>query len=217
MKKLFVLTLLIAFNALAGELDKLKPSEIMAMPMEKLEKIYLKEKCPDVECDFGYGSHNSSNLSKAEMFAIWNYTIGEFESITPALYSGKLTGSQLGFVRLMDSGLKKIPNEKTKVFRGTIKNPPAKVGGVIELKAFTSTSVDEFVAEGFIHNRFLIINTKTGKDILDYSQAGMEREILLPRGTKIRVDKVINKKMMLGPDPYNLESRMVEVVHATEI
>lgn len=217
--KTLLISLLVLTTSLAhaGELDKLSVSQAQALPQAQLEKMYLKDNCPDAACDFGYSSDNGANLSKAERMVIWHYTQGLFQSINPALIKAKLNGAQTAFVRIMDSALKKIPSEKRTVYRGTAKYEPAVVGGVINLKAYTSTSVEQFVAEGFVRDRLMIIKTKTAKDIQDYSNSGMERELVLPRGVKLKVEKVVNKKLLVGEDPSDMQEVMVEVVTASEI
>lgn len=214
---LILLGSLSAFTALAGQFDKFTAKEIMSLPQERLEKIFLKENCPNSECDFGYGTRNRANLSLAQKLAIHNYTLGIFDSLNPALYSGKLTNDQLAFTRVLDSALSKIPSLKMTVYRGTSKKFVAKVGLVVEFKAYSSTSTEKDVAEGFVRDRLIIMKLKTGKDIQDYSNAGNEREILIPRGVKFKVEGVTFKEMLLGEDPSDLKPVKVEVVRLTEI
>ena len=214
---LILLATLSAISAMAGQFDKLTAKEIMSLPQEKLEKIFLKENCPNLECDFGYGTRNSANISMAQKLAVYNYTLGVFDSLNPALYSGKLTKDQLAFTRVFDSALLKMPSIKMTVYRGTSKKFVAKVGSVVEFKAYTSTSTEKDVAEGFVRDRLMVLKIKTGKDIQDYSNAGNEREILIPRGVKFKVDGVTFKEMLLGEDPSDLKPVKVEVVRMSEI
>lgn len=216
-QRFILLSLLITTFASAGEFDKFTKDKILSMPTAKLEAIYLKEKCPNEQCEFVFTNTNDHNLSLAERLAIWHYTASEYMNITPALYQGELDNSQLAFVRILDSALVKIPSSKATVYRGTSKTTPVKIGTVIDFKSYTSTSTDKYTAEGFIRDRFMIIKSKSGKDIMDYSNAGQERELLLPRGTKVRVDKISKKKMEIGEDPSDMQTINVEIVHATEI
>lgn len=214
---LILLGFLSAFTALAGRFDKLTAKEIMSLPQERLEKIFLKENCPNPECDFGYGTRNSANLSIAQKLATYNYTLGIFDSLNPALYSGKLTNDQLAFTRVFDSALLKMPSIRMTVYRGTSKKFVAKVGSLVEFKAYTSTSTEKDVAEGFVRDRLIILKVKTGKDIQDYSNAGNEREILIPRGVKFKVEGITYKEMLLGEDPSDLKPVKVEVVRMSEV
>ncbi len=214
---LILLSFLSALSAFAGQFDKLTEAQIQALPQDKLEKIYLKENCPNPECEFGYGTRNSAKLSKAQTLALFNYTLGYFDTLNPALYAEKLTNDQLALTRVLDSALAKLPSHKVTVYRGTSKKFKAKVGSVVEFKAYTSTSTERDVAEGFVRDRLIILKVKTGKDIQDYSNAGNEREILLPRGSKFKVDGVTSEELLIGEDPSDLKREKVEVVTLKEI
>lgn len=208
----FVLSIATAF---ASSLDKLSHESIQKMPMEKLEAIYLKENCPNKACDFrDYESQNLEKLSLAERLAVWRYTTWGYETINPALYNGKLSGAQVGFVRIVDGALKKIASQRVTVYRGTSKHAPQALNSVMELKGYTSTTPDRETAVGFVRDRLMVIETRSGKDIQDFSQSGQEREFLLPRGVKLKVIKVENKKMQIDPDGKPI---LVEVLTLKEI
>jgi hypothetical protein len=208
---------LFALSALAGQFDKFTPKEIMSLPADTLEKIFLKENCPNIKCYFGYGAKNNSNLTLAQKLAVFNYTLGIFDSLNPALYKGRLTNDQLAFTRVFDSALAKMPSVKMTVYRGTSKKFDAKIGSVIEFKAYSSTSTDRIVAEGFVRDRLIILDVKTGKDIQEYSNAGHEREVLIPKGVNFKVEGVSFKEMLIGEDPTDLKRVKVEVVKMTEV
>ncbi len=217
MKKLLLgLVILLSFSAIAGEFDRISQAQIMGLPQQTLEKKFLNEFCPDSRCEFGYGVRNSYKLSKAQKLAIFNYTLGYFESLNPALYSGKINNEQVAFSRVLDLALSKLPSQKVKVYRGTSKRFLAAVGNVVEFKAYSSSSLDRGVAESFIVDRLLILKLKSGKDIQQYSNAGGEREILIPRGVKFRVENVSIKKIVFEGEE-GLKSVKVEVVEMVEI
>lgn len=91
------------------------------------------------------------------------------------------------------SGLAKLPQVPGTTFRGT--NLPDHVlrnwrqGEVVSDPAFTSTSVDDGVAEGFRKggNAFVTIAGRTGVDVSQLSYFGLESEILFLPGTRFRV------------------------------
>ncbi|MDX9730225.1 MAG: ADP-ribosyltransferase domain-containing protein [Bdellovibrionales bacterium] len=122
-------------------------------------------------------------------------------------------------MRVLDAALKKIPNEaKMTVFRGTARAHIQfkKKGEIVRLKGYTSTSPSQEVAEEFIRDRLMVLTVTSGKDISSYSNAGGEREVLLPRSTYVRYDGSEMKEMNIfteeGP-----ELRLIEVVYLTEV
>lgn len=185
-------------------------------------------------CDGGSNEHripdtNPHNLSIGERLVIVNYTIGDYIDINSKLrLKDKLETCEEIFITLLDQALLKIPNYKGVVYRGTIQEyvtlKKNEAYPTAPLLSYTSTSVDLEVAQNFLIDRLEILNVKTGKDISAYSAAyheGVnEREVLLPRGTRLFVDNLILKKQNFevfdSGDFYN-EERLVETVHASEI
>jgi hypothetical protein len=218
-----LLTVGLAFTATvqASPLDSLKYSEIVAMDMAQLEKIYLEDTCPDMDqCgDFAtYQGNRSSDLTLAQRLAVYNYTLAMFDIINPALYSGVLSGQHTGYVRVLDAALKKLPSISAVVYRGA-KFAHLKVshpGDITTLLGYTSTSTIREKAEDFVKDCLMKINIRSGKDVSGFSNKPDEAELLLPRGIRLRVDKIETKEIEIfgeeGP-----EMRTVKIVELTQI
>lgn len=196
------------------------------MPQERLEQIYLKEECSGGGCDFG-GYHDpeeikkKTNLTDAQLRAILKYTLEEFQNINPGLASGSLTNPQAAFVRIMDCALEKIPSQKVTVYRGASRRIPMAPGKVVVFEPYTSTSLDREQAKTFIrpNGRLMILKVRSAKDISQISNAPTEKELLLPRGLKFKVESVKQEKMKLDDpeDPRVTRKELIEVVTLSEI
>lgn len=208
----FISILIALQGASAGELDQYSANAVEGMSVKKLETLFLKDHCPNRLCEFGNGGLNTARLTKAERLALWQCTQGVFETLTPALNHGKLTGSLAAYARLIDSALGRLPSKPETVYRGTTNaHETTKVGATLLAKSFLSTSGERNIAEGFIHAeapRLLILKTRSAKNIQEYSHNGA-KESLLPRGIKFHVDQV-------KIEHINLNEK-VEVVEATEL
>jgi hypothetical protein len=184
------------------------------------ELRFIEKTCSRTDCSMPEWVRNPHNLSRAERIALHQYTLGEYGNINPALSRGNLNRDQQTFLDILDAGLRKIPNQKATVYRGTSQRHDnireGDEGRVITLAPYTSTSLEREDAEGFIRDRLMILNIKSGKNIISYANAPNEDELLLPHGTQIRIDKVEMKTLNIfteeGP-----EDRLVQVVHGTEI
>ncbi len=207
--------------AFASPLDAMKYSEIVAMDMAQLEKIYLEDTCPNMdECgDFSiYQRNTNSGLTLAQRLSVYSYTVEIFEIINPALYNGVLNGQQTGYVRVLDSALKKLPSVSTVVYRGgQFKHlKVSKPGDITTLLGYTSTSTSRDEAEKFILDCLMKINIKSGKDVSGFSTKPDEAELLLPRGVRLRVDKIEIKEIeMFGEE--GPERRTVKIIEMSQI
>lgn len=140
---------------------------------------------------------NKDGLTEAEQMAIYQFTLGAYRIINPALAKDELstlTNCEQRLIRLIDSGLKKIPDEEVVVYRGTSSRhfKPDK-NGILTLKGYSSTSISKEEAEAFIRYSdagLMILTVKSGKSIAAYSNRPSEDEILLARDTKIKITEI---------------------------
>jgi hypothetical protein len=98
-----------------------------------------------------------------------------------------------------------LPQVKTTVYRGTnallkefgfdgVIEPKLKKGQLVTLSRFVSTSVDRSVAEDlFTDGALLVVKAKSARDIQSFSQVPKEKEMILVKGTKLRVTSVRHK------------------------
>lgn len=98
-----------------------------------------------------------------------------------------------------------LPQVKTTVYRGTnallkefgfdgVIGPKLKKGQLVTLSRFVSTSVDRSVAEDFFTDgALLVVKAKSARDIQSFSQVPKEKEMILVKGTKLRVLSVRHK------------------------
>lgn len=126
------------------------------------------------------------------------------------------------------NGAKKLPPKAGVYYRGEPQNVSAEdLGRVIQWPVFRSVSASRYVAEGFLNPsepmQLVIINSKTARDISEYSQ-GMsdggipEEEALILPGTKLRIDKIYPGQFE-GVDEDSGEDRIypLQVVELSEI
>ncbi len=200
--------------------------QIYALSQEKVEEIVstnYQSFCDGLVSVYIQGHTDPANLTPAEFCAVQHYSGAGFKVntnlwLTDSTGSG-LDGLQWAYVRVLDSALRKIKNEKPSiVYRGASKKHIVlpKPGGTIRLKGYTSTSLDRDVAEGFIEDRLMIIKVFSSKNIKLYSNAGTEDEYLLPRDTYLRLDRSEFKTLSIFTD-FGPEDRKVEIVYLTEI
>jgi hypothetical protein len=216
---LVLVAALISSNAFAGQLNRMSYSQIVASDLSRVEQLFVEDFCAATDCDVPSWAQNPDKLTSAERIALHQYSNGYYLEINPALVRNNLTGLQTGFIRTLDSGLKKIPNQKALVYRGTSQRGDIQKGDegkIITLPPYTSTSTERDDADRFIRDRLMIIKVKAGKNIKAYANAPNEDEILLPRDTQLRVDKIEMKKLSIfteeGP-----EDRLVQIVELTQI
>jgi hypothetical protein len=208
----------------AGELDSYKASDVLKMPADQLEKLYLLDQCPHPNCEFNKHSLNPYDLPKVEALAIWRYTGGDYKYLNKALYEGKLEGAEAAHLRILDSALAKIPSQKLTVYRGASKKAKVKVGEVMFFKGYTSTSLDQNIAESFVKRNgyLMIINVNSGKDIMEYSNLADEKEMLLPRNLKFRIDQISTTEIMMNSGDFDdrFEAKKpvnIKTLHLSEI
>lgn len=120
--------------------------------------------------------------------------------------SGDLTARQRQYVADLDAAFANVPPTEEPLFlhRGVDTDKAGRsrlgevgIGDVIEDAGFTSTSTSRAIAEEFAHNGGDLIEvvTPAGARVIDVnahqsSGFGREREVLLGRGSKLRVDGV---------------------------
>ncbi|HAR42947.1 MAG TPA: hypothetical protein DCS07_10020 [Bdellovibrionales bacterium] len=182
-----------------------------------LETAYFKN-CKSISQPPGWVTDNNG-LSRAQVIAIYNYTLGDFSTLNPALQNNSpLDDCQNIQVQLIDAAIKKIPPYRGVVYRGTsLRHFSAAPNQKVVLKPYTSTSKIREGAEAFIRGRLLIIKTKTGRPISTYSNAPNEAEILLPRNTTLLIKKVSTEEMELFSEKNGRYTEMVQIVTAEEI
>lgn len=140
-------------------------------------------------------------LSMEEFSMIQNYTHTSFGEINRTLRKTKSIEDILkvcgqGCLDLM-SALKKMPNYRGKVYRGTELtqeqlNHYTQVGSIVTENSFLSTSKDPNISRTFEKNAWFIIKSKTGKDMENISVNPYEKEVIFLPYTKFRVVEVIN-------------------------
>jgi|FLYM01.1.fsa_nt_gi hypothetical protein len=216
-----------AFTSSAdSSLRPLNLEQIYSLPMSQIEaSVYAQdqEMCEGSMSTYQQGVDDPAGLNKAEFCAVQIYSGSGFEInrylwTTPSDGS-HLDGMQWAFVRLLDQALSKIKSQpQTVVYSGTTRRHMSftQPGQVIRFKGYTSTTEDRFVAEGFVIDRLLVMTIVNGKDIMGYSNAGMERELLLPRSSYLRFDRseMVEMEIFTESGP---EVRQVEVVYLTEV
>lgn len=217
----------LAEEARASSLDKLTLQAIYSLPLSEVESsVYqqLQHVCSGLLSLVVQGMNDPANLPPAEFCAVQNYTGAGYllnKSLWLTKSSGNaLSGSEWAYVRTLDSALSKIQNSpEMTVYRGTSKRhfQLPEVGQVFRLKGYTSTTPNRESAENFVIDRLMIIRIRSGKNIRPYSNAENEEEILLPRSTFVRVDKVEIKTLNLFTEENGPEKRKVEIVYLTEV
>ncbi|MBU6375035.1 MAG: hypothetical protein KGQ59_03495 [Bdellovibrionales bacterium] len=227
---LFFVLFLAKSAAFAGELEKLSKEEIQSMPQARLEELYLKDECSGPNCelmDFKNVEElkKETKLTEAQLKAIYEYTFGKFDELNKKLgtmESGStLTNSQQAFVRVLDCALDRLPPlSPTVVYRGTSRRIPMKKGAIVHFEPYTSTSQDREQAEGFIRpgGRLLILKVRSGRDVAKIARDPREKEVLLPRKMKFRVESLKKEKMqLLDEEAQEMKTQMVEVVTLSEL
>jgi hypothetical protein len=218
MKWALVLGCLMSFHSSwAKEFDSYSVQEIETLALEELSDVYTKDSCEAYGCDLPLSTQNPSYLLVGERHALKNFTASDWQWVNDLLEGeGPKEVVEFGFIRLMDSALEKIKSRELTVYSGTKKNSAMIPGEEIVIRSYLSTSLDFATAQEFIDDRLLIISAKRGKLISYYSNAPNEKEILIPRGSRFHVDKVIRRKNFAGK-PWERVEKMIEVVYLTEL
>lgn len=220
---LFLLTLFLLIPAFARDASKnLSRQQIYSLSEAEVEKIVLeneKESCEGLLSVYQRGEKDPAGLTPAQFTAVQVYSSSRYE-INRQLWESEssLNGNDWAYVRVLDAALQEIqPEAPLRVYRGTRrhlvfdpKNP------VVQLKGYTSTSASQDQAEILIRDRLMIIDVKSARNLKNYSNAGMEDEYLLPRGTWVRFERSEMKKieLFLGEGPTMVD---VEFVYLTEV
>lgn len=160
---------------------------------------------------------NPYNLPEAQVYAILRYTLADFISINSS--NAEKTQCREVTTILLNDALDSIPGKAfEKLYRGDSAHEKLVKDQIFEVKIFMSTSTSQEVAQGFIKNRFWTIKALNGKDIIDYANSRREHEVLLPRGTLLRIDKVTPETVDIYPEgPGDVEHRKIQHIWATEV
>lgn len=215
----------------AASADGIGPGRLTRLTPEQLETQYL---AADGECrSWGLtnGHNNPHGLSVAEATAIYGYTYADFNEINAGLYKkvgrrgimAKLSKCNKIQIDIMDRALAKLPTYSGVVFRGdAIQNYP-EGRSEFTLYGFASTSKSRKRAESFVRDALLIVKgVSNGKPLnpygYDYSERTEdEEEVLLPRGTRIKVNgrhqekiQVITEHDQREVEAWVLEAEIVD-------
>lgn len=143
-------------------------------------------------------------LTLEEAAAIYEYTnYGSWDRADTILSGGNLSDSQKALVATTDNALKKLPEMKSKTYRGIGMSDAElvklKVGGTWISPNYMSTAASRVNAENFAdsradgNNRVILRVTGGARDITRYSRYRMEREGLVPRNTSYRITKITRR------------------------
>lgn len=150
-----------------------------------------------------YTTHRS--LSEDERTAVKEYQGSGYEDLNKWLSGREHGGSESTLARrrdLLDTAIaKSFTDSDMTVYRGgkgwDAHNWPDQVGKEITFKSYTSTSVDRSEAETFAGNTSYVIDVPSGASALYMNQIigasnsmANERELLLPRNSRFKVDRV---------------------------
>lgn len=229
LRAVFLLVLFPAIFVARAEaaLENLSLQQVYALSQAEVESEWfglMKDTCDGlVSSAGGSPGKDPHGLSPAQVCAIQHYSNAGY-LVNPKLWAteadGKaLSGLDWAYVRVLDSALAKLPAEPvTTVYRGTSRAVKfSRPGEIVRLKGYSSTTVSKDVAEGFVTERMMIIKAKNGKNIQRYSNAGMEKELLLPRSTRVRFEKSETKVIEIFTEENGPEKREVEFVYLTEM
>jgi hypothetical protein len=138
-----------------------------------------------------------AKLTIDEIIAIRAYTSESWAIINAALRSQQSSAQAQTLIKLMISGLKKLPGFSGKVVRSEARSvvealKEYKEGTVIVKQAFTSTGKGAAAAQREGNVALTIIaNGKNGRDIAAISKHSLENEVLFLPGAKFLVEKVV--------------------------
>jgi len=194
------------------------------------EDFYLKSCTNEMDSFDLEMTSNPDNLREAQRMAILKYTQAMFQLINPKLWKSEpLSKCEKAFVVTLDSALTDLPNYIGTVYRGTTTKYISLEEGSnypTEMLGYTSTTVDLEVADSFMTDRREMIAVNTGKDISAYSGAHMggvnEKEILLPRGVLLFVNKLENVEetvLVWDDEAYSLveKRKVIQTINATQV
>ncbi len=173
--------------------------------------------------EYNYDAYD--DMKKEEVMGIYSYTTNDiYRKLNKVLRSSKATASEkkqyAPIVKIINAGLKKLPNYKGQVVRFEKKKSISRfgVGKVKTFKAYTSSSKKKgFCWSG---NVKMVIQSKTGKYIAPMSAYNSEDEVLFAPNTKFKVTKVVKvKKKSDGslPSPNCHDEKTLNVIYMDEV
>jgi len=160
------------------------------------------------------------------------YTNKSYYKFNQALISGNKTNDVIEIEKLLNKTLDKIPSSSGTFYRGIGKEEiqmlsKYKIGDEITYKNFLSTSSERDIAIEFLTKNHLktqeasliIVKGKKGKLIKEYSDAPLESEILFKNGSKFKLEKVEESKLLnlfqhqweYDPAIYGKEYTIIEI------
>ena len=146
-------------------------------------------------------------LSNNERAAVYMYVNNNYKEINTALRQwnyGKLDNIKKWVIDTLDDFLSKQPNYTKEVYRWSQMSKEnlskLKVWDILEEKWFLSTSserkmVNAFLEKDTLRNKSyaMIIKSKTGKDIWQYSTIPIEKEVLFQPNKKFKITKIVTE------------------------
>ena len=155
----------------------------------------------------------ASGTTILEASSIIQYTGGDFQTLNPLLRSKVPPKSAIVYRDHMNRALEKLPSYQGIVKRGIWPFPDwEKVyfqDGIVEEKAFVSTTSDQNMKEFDAPIRFLI-HSRNGKDISRLTQNPNEKEVLFKAGSRFRVISVERNSELRGV-PNEIRITLLEV------
>jgi len=150
------------------------------------------------------------------------YTNKSYYKFNQALISGNKTNDVIEIEKLLNKTLDKIPSSSGTFYRGIGKEEiqmlsKYKVGDEITYKNFLSTSSERDIAIKFLTKNNL--KTQEASLIIEYSDAPLESEILFKNGSKFKLEKVEESKLLnpfqhqweYDPAIYGKEYTIIEI------
>ena len=179
---------------------------------EDLNKLLSNEDYRKIYNDFVTGKvarKFTKELSLEEEAVLKFYTNKSYYKFNQALISGNKTNDVIEIEKLLNKTLDKIPSSSGTFYRGMGKEEiqmlsKYKVGDEITYKNFLSTSSERDIAIKFLTKNnlktqeasLIIVKGKKGKLIREYSDAPLESEILFKNGSKFKLEKVEESKLL---------------------
>jgi hypothetical protein len=149
--------------------------------------------------DDNYKSYKTTG--SIEEKTIYEYT-GRGSQINYSLREGSLKETDKAYIRNLDKSLDKEKSYRGVVYRGInsskdLESIRKNVGGTIQYKEYLSTSKSKNRTEVFGKAIVFVIKSKRGKDISDKSSIRTEQEVLFKRGSKFKIEKVVDNTVYL--------------------
>lgn len=187
-----------------------------AAPLTENEKMLAIEYYYDIALsDHQKEQYVKIGLNKVQSMVLYSYSTEDYKKINPLLRLPKdqIPNEAIIYKVFLNSVMDRLPNFSGLVKRG-LKIPDDQIGryvegAEVEFSSYTSTTKDlSFMRFENIHR--MIIQSKTGKDISQFSANPNESEVLFKAGARFKVTKVLSK--------VNLNGRQAELeIHLEEI